>query len=113
MAEARENERARWLDDTSNVRKVYVWLWGTCLALLVGGEALLIFARSHADDHAGSHAGFAFESWPGFYSLFGFVACVSLVIAAKELRKLLMHGEDYYEPAQEPEPAAQEERDGH
>ena len=36
------------------------------------------------------HHGFSFERWPGFYALYGFVACVALVLAAKELRKLLM-----------------------
>jgi len=64
------------------------------IALLVGGEALLGYARS--SDH-GDHHGFAFESWPGFFSIYGFVACVALVLAAKELRKLLMRSETYYE----------------
>ena len=47
--------------------------------------------------HEAEHHGFGFESWPGFYALFGFVACVSLVLAARELRKLVMRPEDYYE----------------
>jgi len=33
----------------------------------------------------------------GFYSLYGFVACVILVLLAKEMRKLVMRDEDYYE----------------
>mgnify|MGYP001819781736 CR=1 FL=1 len=33
----------------------------------------------------------------GFYALYGFVACVLLVLLAKELRKLVMRDEDYYE----------------
>lgn len=32
----------------------------------------------------------------GFYAWYGFVACVSLVIAAKGMRKLLMRPENYY-----------------
>ena len=33
----------------------------------------------------------------GFYAIYGFVACVVLVLVAKELRKLLMRAEDYYD----------------
>jgi len=33
----------------------------------------------------------------GFYALFGFVACVVLVLVAKHLRKLLMREETFYE----------------
>lgn len=90
------NERERWLDDFANVRRVYVALWAVCLVLLVAGEAALRWAHHRAEAAGEVHHGFAFESWPGFYSLFGFVACVALVLAAKELRKLLMRPEDYY-----------------
>lgn len=90
------DEPARWLDDFDNVRRIYRWLWITCIVLIVGGEGLLRWAH-HRDEAAGvEHHGFAFEQWPGFYSLYGFVACVALVLAAKELRKLLMRSEDYY-----------------
>ena len=43
------------------------------------------------------HGEFHFEDWFGFHGMFGFVACVALVIAAKGLRRLLMRREDYYE----------------
>ena len=43
------------------------------------------------------HGPFAIEHWFGFYGIFGFVACVALVLAAKELRRLLMRSEDYYD----------------
>ena len=34
----------------------------------------------------------------GFYAVFGFVACVALVLAAKHvLRPIIMRGEDYYD----------------
>ncbi len=33
----------------------------------------------------------------GFDAIYGFVACVGLVIAAKGLRVLLMRDEDYYD----------------
>ncbi len=94
MADAPRDD-PRWLDDFENVRKVYRSLWAVCLVLLVAGEGVLRWAR-HADAGSGEAHGFAFESWPGFFALFGFIACVALVLAAKELRKLLMRSEDYY-----------------
>jgi hypothetical protein len=40
----------------------------------------------------------AFAAWFAFYAVFGFVACVALVLAAKEiLRRLVKRPEDYYE----------------
>ncbi len=33
----------------------------------------------------------------GFYALFGFVACALLVLAAKQMRKVVMRGEEYYD----------------
>lgn len=48
------------------------------------------------------HVTHAFEAAPGFYALFGLAACVALVLAAKEMRKVLMRGEDYYERGDDP-----------
>ncbi len=38
------------------------------------------------------------EKIPAFYAIYGFVACVLLVFAAKGLRNILMRKEDYYDP---------------
>lgn len=44
------------------------------------------------------HVHFPWEEWPEFYAVFGFVACVVLVIAAKYiLRPLVKRKEDYYD----------------
>lgn len=44
------------------------------------------------------HPHFAAEKWFGFYCVYGFVACVVLVIVAKYiLRPLVMRREDYYD----------------
>ena len=43
------------------------------------------------------HAERGWEGWPGFYPMYGFVACVALVLVAKQLRKILMRDEDYYD----------------
>ena len=40
----------------------------------------------------------AVEEFPGFYALFGFVACVVLVMSAKGLRALVKRHEGYYAP---------------
>jgi len=40
---------------------------------------------------------FFFEKWFGIYGLFGFTACVCLVLAAKVMRKMLKREEDYYD----------------
>jgi hypothetical protein len=44
------------------------------------------------------HPHFSWEAWPEFYAVFGFVACVALVLASKYiLRPLVKRGEDYYD----------------
>jgi hypothetical protein len=43
------------------------------------------------------HPYFPWEQWPEFYAVFGFVACVVLVLAAKYvLRPLVKRDEKYY-----------------
>ena len=44
------------------------------------------------------HPHFAWEGWLEFYAVYGFVACVVLVVAAKYiLRPLMKRREDYYD----------------
>ncbi len=43
------------------------------------------------------HISHNWENFPGFYTIFGFVACVALVLIAKEMRKVVMRKEDYYD----------------
>ena len=78
-------EKQYWLDRSSNVTKLYVGLW-VLGAVLV---ALDLFVHKHEE--------FAIAAWFGFYALYGFFACVALVLAAKLLRKILMRPENYYE----------------
>lgn len=77
--------RTYWLDRPENVAKLYygVWILGAVLVALD-------FAVHRHDD-------IAFAETIGFYALYGFVACVLLVITAKGLRVLLKRPEDYYE----------------
>ena len=68
-----------------NVRKLYFGLWIFGLAWVIPD----LFLHKHED------VGFA--ATIGFYAVFGFVACVVLVLTAKGLRRLLMRPEDYYD----------------
>lgn len=74
-----------WLDERRNVRKLLFALYVVCA---------LLFA---ADLAYHKHAVLDFENWFGFYGVYGFVACVALVLAARELRKLVSRPLDYYD----------------
>jgi hypothetical protein len=85
-----EGEEPAWIDHWENVQKLLRGFWIACGVLLA--VDLLVYVGVY---HKHSH--FSFEDWPGFYGVYGFVACVALVLVAKQLRKLVMRGEDYYE----------------
>lgn len=76
-----------WLDRKENVGKV-VWAVYVACALLF---AIDFMVPKHGDGP------FQVERWYAFYGVYGFIACVALVLAAKQLRKVLMRGEDYYD----------------
>ena len=78
-------EKKHIFDDSRNVRRVLWALLATCGFLLI---ADFIFHR---------HVVHPWEALWGFYALFGFVACVVLVLVAKGMRKYLMRKEDYYD----------------
>ena len=80
-----ENSKGHYFDDPKRVKRVRQALYAVC-ALSVVGE---FFVHRHVDH--------PWEVLPAFYSLYGFAACVILVLIAKELRKVLMRGEDYYD----------------
>jgi tryptophan-rich sensory protein len=76
-----------WFDEPKNVDKI-VW---TLVALCVASVAADLFYDKDKHSH------YWFQEWIGFDALYGFVSCVLLVLAAKQLRKILMRGEDYYD----------------
>jgi hypothetical protein len=80
-----DEKRRYWLDDPKHVTAVYRALIAVCLVL--GAVDLFFVKRGH----------FAWEGWIGFYAIYGFVCCVALVLVAKQLRKVLMRREDYYD----------------
>ena len=79
------NEPARFLDRPANLRRLRRVFYAICAAL-VGIEVVLHRHTVHA--------------WEGvfaFYAIYGLVACVVLVLAAKQMRRVLMRRESYYE----------------
>lgn len=83
-------EEPDWLDHWENVKKVLIAFWSVCGVLLVV-DLLSLLGVYH------KHAHFAVEDWFGFYAFYGLGACVALVLLAKQLRKLVMRSQDYYE----------------
>jgi hypothetical protein len=79
------SEKPRWLDNPNNVKKLIKAFVVIC--------GLLFFA----DLFYHRHYERAWEGVFGFYALYGFVACVTLVLAATQLRKLLMRRESFYD----------------
>lgn len=79
------DEKAHFFDRPQNVRLVLRLLVTVCALLLV---ADFIYHR---------HVMHPWEAVWGFYAIYGFVACVILVLVAKEMRKLVMRDEDYYD----------------
>ena len=50
-----------------------------------------------ASDFVIEKHGYSFETWIGSKGVYGFVACVALVLAAKQLRRIVMRDRDYYD----------------
>ncbi len=78
-------EKPHIFDKPRNVKRLLWAFYAVCAALLALD---LVIDR---------HVIHAWESLFGFYAVFGFAACVGLVLGAKELRKLLMRKQDYYD----------------
>jgi len=80
-----DKEKKYFFDKPENVKKVLHLFYVICAGLL----AIEFFFHRHV-----MHS---WENLWGFFGLFGFVACVVLVLVAKGLRKILMRDETYYD----------------
>lgn len=79
-------EKEYLFDKPKNVKRLLRIFYGFLVVLLVG------------DFFVNKHAYFGWEEWPEFYAVYGFVACVVLVLAAKYiLRPIVKRREDYYD----------------
>ena len=80
-----DKQKTYLFDHPRNVRRVVFGLVGVCV-ILAGLDLVL---------HR--HVYHPWEEMIGFYAVYGFVACVLLVLLAKEMRKVLIRKEDYYD----------------
>lgn len=85
LTDERKPEKHYWLDDVSNVHKIFWVLVFVCGTLFL------------ADAFYEKHVVYEFENWFGFFGLFGFLGSFALVLIARELRKVLMRKENYYD----------------
>ena len=74
-----------WLNDRRIAHRIYWVVIAVCALLFL------------ADAFYNKHTIFEFEGWFGFFGLFGFSVSFALVLAAREMRKILMRDEDYYD----------------
>ena len=80
-----EQEKTHLFDRQENVERLLRVFYAICILLAL------------TDFLVHRHIGFDWEKIPAFYAIYGFVACVLLVLIAKQLRKILMRKEDYYD----------------
>jgi len=79
-------EKKHLFDNPKNVQRLLKIFFSSLVVLLV------------LDFFVHKHTYFPWEEAPEFYAVFGFVACVGLVLVAKYvLRPLVMRKEDYYD----------------
>ena len=72
-------------DNPKNVQRLLYGFYACCV-LLIGID--FFFHR---------HVAHPWEEMFGFYGLYGFLACTLLVIIAKQIRKIIMRDESYYD----------------
>lgn len=80
-----EETENRFFDKPRNVAIILWVFYAICAALVI------------MDFIVHRHIYTQIEEIPAFYALYGFVACVVLVLIATQMRKVLMRGEDYYD----------------
>lgn len=78
-------EKKHLFDNPRNVERLLRVFYATCILLVV------------VDFFVHRHIVMAWEKLPAFYALYGFVACVLLVVLAKLMRKVVMRKEEYYD----------------
>ncbi|MEA2048336.1 MAG: hypothetical protein U9O64_07820 [Campylobacterota bacterium] len=79
------NNKKHLFDNPKNVKLLIRMLYVSCFVL---------FAMDFVIHR---HTVHPWESFTGFYAIYGFLACVILVLLARELRKVVMRDEDYYD----------------
>lgn len=80
-----KREKPHLFDNPKNVERLLAGLYAVCIILVI------------ADFIIHRHITMAWEKIPAFYAIYGFSACVVLVVVAKLMRKVVMRKEDYYD----------------
>ncbi len=80
-----KKERKHLFDNPRNVKRVIHILYAVS-AISLAAEFFIERKAAHP-----------WEGLFGFYGLYGFAACVLLVLIAKEMRKAVMRKDDYYD----------------
>lgn len=80
-----KTEKKHLFDKPRNVDRLLKGFYVVCIVLVI------------VDFIVHRHTEMAWEEIPAFYAIYGFVACVVLVLLAKLMRKVVMRKEDYYD----------------
>ena len=80
-----KTEKTYLFDNPRNVDRLLRGFYFICALLVI--TDFLVHRHIYMD----------WENIPAFYAIYGFVACVALVLMAKVLRKVVMRKEDYYD----------------
>lgn len=79
------NKKHIW-DKKKNIKRLVQVFFTLCVLLFAAD--LVVDKKTHMP----------WEEWPGFYAMYGLVACVILVLVSKYiLRPLAMRDENYYD----------------
>ena len=100
MTEPDPNKKKHLFDDPKNVKNLIRFFLVGCVIIffldvvffLSAGHKHLAFEDPQTHENV-----FPSEGWFSFYPLFGFAAYTMLVLISKQLRKVLMRPEDYYD----------------
>lgn len=85
MSQQTDQNKTYRLDQPGTVKLIIAILVVSCVALFA------------VDFYYHKHGHFNFEEWPGFYAWFGFLSYCTIVLSAKQMRKLIGRKEDFYE----------------
>lgn len=88
-------EKKYMFDNPENVKRLLKIFFSSVVGLLILDLVYMILSEHHIIHR---HIEYEWEKYWGFYSFYGFVACVVLVLVSKYiLRPLVKRGEDYYD----------------
>ncbi len=80
-----EKKELTFLDSEKNRARVRKYFYISLVILLA------------VDFFIPKHGHFPWENAPGFYAVYGFIGCVSLIFVAKLLRLIVKRKENYYD----------------